>query len=60
VGVAGQVFKDVLRFLDGFPDTDNPFVFIECVFELLVFRINAQFTPVDSLCEVVDELAPKD
>ena len=60
VGVAGQVFKDVLRFFIGFFYTYDPFVFIESVFDLLVLEIKSQFVPVDRPCEVVDELATKD
>ena len=56
MGIASQVFKDVLRLLNGLPDTDNPFVFIETVFELLVFPINIEFTTADSACEPIDEL----
>ena len=34
VGITGQVFKDVLRVFDRFSYTDDPFVFIESVFQL--------------------------
>ena len=60
VGVPGQVFKDVLRLFNGFTHTDDPFVFVEFVFQLPVSPMKAEFTPVHSSCEVVNELAPKD
>ena len=60
MSVPGQVFKDVLRLLNGGPDTDHPFVFIETFFERLVLPINMEFPPVDCPCEAIDELAPKD
>jgi len=60
VSVSSQVFKDVLRVCNGFPDTDDPLVFIELVFELLVLSLNTQFSTVDRACEEVDELTPKD
>ena len=60
VSVSGQIFKDMLRISNGFPDTDDPFVFIESVFELLVVSLNIQFSTSDSPCEEIDELTPKD
>jgi hypothetical protein len=52
--------KDVLRLFNGFTHTDDPFVFVESVFELPVLPLKAEISPVHSPCEVVDELAPKD
>lgn len=60
VCIPGEVFKDVLRLFNWFTHTDDPFVFIESVFQLPVLPIKAEFTLAHSSCEVVDELAPKD
>ena len=60
VGVSGEVFKDILWLLNGFPHTDHPLVPIELGFEGLVIDIKAQLAGVDSACEPVDELAAKD
>jgi hypothetical protein len=60
VSVSCQVFKDMLRISNGFPDTDDPFVFIEFMFELLVLSLNIQFATLDSACEEIDELTAKD
>ena len=60
VGVPGQVFKDVLRSLNGFPHTDNPFVFIKLLFEVMVFFANVYFLLPDGAGEAVDELPAED
>ena len=60
VGISGQVLEDVLRLLNGLPDTDDPVVFIEGVFERLICSIDTEFSVTDCLSEVMDELAAKD
>jgi len=60
VGVPGQVFKDVLRLLNGFPHTDNPLVFVKLLFEAMVFSSHVYFLLADGPCEAVDELPTKD
>jgi hypothetical protein len=60
VGVPGQVFKDVLRLLNGFPHTDHPLVFVELLFEAMVFFAHVHFLLSDGPGEAVDELPAKD
>jgi len=60
VGVAGQVSKDVLRLLNGFPHTDNPLVFVKLLFEAMVLFANVHFLLTNGPCEAVDELPAKD
>ena len=60
MGVAGEVFKDVLRSLNGFPHTDNPGVFVKLLFEVMVFAGNVYFFVAEGPGEVVDKLATKD
>lgn len=60
MGVTGEVFKDVLWLLNGFPYTDDPLVFIELFLEVLVFPFNIYFILSDGLCDEVDELPAKD
>ena len=60
VGIPGQVFKDVLRLLNGFPHTDNPFVFVKLLFEAMVFSSHVYFLLADGPCEAVDELPAED
>ena len=60
MGVAGQVFKDVLRLLNGFPHTDHPLVFVKLLFEVMVFFANVYFLLADGPCEAVNELPAKD
>lgn len=59
MSITGQVFKDVLRLCNGFSDTDDPFMLIECCFELLVGLGNIQFPPADSPVEGVDKFTAK-
>jgi len=60
VGVAGQIFKDVLRSLNGVPHTDNPLVFVKLLFEARVFSANVYFLLADGPGEAVDKLTTKD
>ena len=60
MGVTGQVFKDVLRLLNGFPHTDNPLVFVKLLFEVMVLPAHVQFLLADGPGEAVDELPAKD
>ena len=60
VGVPGQVFKDVLRLLNGFPHTDHPLVFVKLLFEAMVFFANVYFLLADGPGEAVDELPAED
>ena len=60
VGVTGQIFKDVLRSLNGVPHTDNPLMFVEPLFEAMVFSANLYFLLADGPGEAVDELPAKD
>ena len=56
VGVAGQIFKDVLRSLNGFPHADNPLVFVKLLFEAMVFPAHLYFLLADGPGDAVDEL----
>jgi hypothetical protein len=60
VGVTRQVFKHMLGLIDRLPHTDDPLVFIEVLFKLLVSLPNVEFTTADSPCKGVDKLATKD
>ena len=60
VGVAGQVFKDVLRLLNGFPHADNPLVFVKLLFEAMVFPAHLYFLLADGPGEAFDELPAED
>ena len=60
MGVSGQVFKDVLRSLNGFPYTDNPLVFVKLLFEVMVFPAKVYFLLASGPVEAVDEVTAKD
>ena len=60
MGVSGQVFKDVLRLLNGFPHTDHPLVFVKLLFEARVLFAHLYFLLADGPCEAVDELPAED
>ena len=60
VGVTGQIFKDVLWSLNGFPHTDNPLVFVKLLFEAMVFSANVYFFLADGPGEAFDELPAED
>ena len=60
VSIACDVLEDMLRLLNGFPDTDDPIVFVELSFELLIWKINLQLPLAYGAFEVVHELTPKD
>lgn len=60
VGVTGQILQDMLRIRDGVPNTDDPFVFVELTFKLVVGLLKVQVSTLSGSSEVVDELATED
>ena len=60
VGVAGQIFKDVLRSLNRVSHTDNPLMFVKLLFETMVFPAHLYFLLADGPGEAFDELPAED
>ena len=61
VGIACQIFKNIVSSFDRVADTDDPFFCKKCVFEVLIgISVKLKLVSLAGLAHIIDELAAED